>query len=123
MTDLDTYLGRLRELEEAASPGPWQMYYTFGCKDLPSEIRHGDGTRTHLEWNSHSDSSCADVELIPVLRNALPVLIAIAEAQSRALEEIKSFWLNTQTPKPYFIGDTCDDALAEVRRLIEEEGR
>lgn len=37
-----------------------------------------------------------------------------------ALEEIKAFWADIETPKPYFIGDKCDEALAEIRQAKGE---
>jgi hypothetical protein len=34
------------------------------------------------------------------------------------VEEIKTFWTDIDTPKPYFIGDKCDEALEQAAEIM-----
>lgn len=44
-------------------------------------------------------------------------LIAAVEIMENALVAVKKFWDDIDTPKAYFIGDTCAEALETVRKL------
>ena len=41
------------------------------------------------------------------------------ETAQKALKDIKKFWDDTDTPKAYFIGDTCDDALEAIEKILQ----
>jgi hypothetical protein len=60
------------------------MLYTFGSKDLPTCIVHGDGSKTVFDWDSHSDSSANDVEYIAAFNPsvALALLTELEQARS-----------------------------------------
>lgn len=77
---------RLKEIEERlknATPGPWEMRYLFGSKDLPVSIVHGDKSETVFEWSESSTSSCADVELIAHAPSDLAYLLSLVEEMNK----------------------------------------
>lgn len=77
---------RLRQLEQAATPGPWKA----DCVEDPNEPT-GDGDEQYVfrpevghQVCAYYDSDSADAELIAAMRNALPALLDVAEAAERA---------------------------------------
>lgn len=95
-------INRLRELHEAATPGPWwTFYYDAGDKDeydnCPSiqapekedcAVIHWDGFKQKYWTSANGDQRQIDANaaLIVALRNALPTLIAEAE-RAKLLED------------------------------------
>lgn len=72
-------IDELRELERAATPGPWQ-HYARACSKrcwVP-ETAHATATETKAR---------IDAQLMCAARNALPHLLAIAEAVKAIREE------------------------------------
>ncbi len=78
---LDAILGRLAELQRAATPGPWSFAQEGrGQYDLLS----GDDALGTL-WHERPGAAEADAALVCALRNALPELLALME-RCRAAE-------------------------------------
>ena len=76
---------QLRQLEQAATPGEWQPYFTgHGDPYVVGGERHGGPIfpqDIRAEVSKAGDSyGRADAELIAAARNALPALLDIAEA-------------------------------------------
>jgi hypothetical protein len=83
-----TKAAELLKLAKDATPGPWTMLYTFGSKDLPCSIVHGD-VKTVLEWNDRSTSSTHDVEFIAACSpEAITELMETLLRYREALEKI-----------------------------------
>lgn len=76
-------VAELRELEKAATPGPWAAEDTRGQRDWHGfdtgfTIRHG--THGHYGWDQ------ADAAVAVGARNALPALLDVVEAARGAYE-------------------------------------
>lgn len=113
-----TTIDRLRDLEQAATPGPWQCGTRFmetnvvrpkgqfdqvgiaGSRfDLPKALFTGQVSNiTRQQWE-------ADANLIAESRNALPALLAVAEAA-----RLVSQWADAVDQMP-------DELRAELRDL------
>jgi hypothetical protein len=73
-------IDRLRELDSAATPGPWRTYHDGLTLDgeerqLVSEVADDTDYGAVAKWMTPADAA-----LIAEARNALPKLLAIAEA-------------------------------------------
>ena len=78
---LDAILGRLAELQRAATPGPWSVAQEGrGQYDLVS----GDEALGTL-WHDRPGAAEADAALVCALRNALPELLTLLD-RCRAAE-------------------------------------
>lgn len=92
----------LRELEEAATPGPWEPVGTStGC------IIAGPG-----RYYVAGDVDAEDGNLIIAARNALPDLLDIAEAAQTLALAVREYFTPNE-PAEHF-----EDALAQVESAL-----
>jgi hypothetical protein len=78
-------IDRLRELDSAATPGPWSYFissYDNGTMFITDDAS-GDEQTVRADWLSEADAA-----LIAEARNALPKLLAIVEAARDVLENV-----------------------------------
>ena len=90
-----TLLERLRELEAAATPGPWE-YEHIGQSVYKTPIGNGEKICDIRGWgwllHKHETDEAreaeqdANAEFITLSRNALPLLLAVAEAAKWVME-------------------------------------
>lgn len=94
---MTTDLEALRALEEAATPGPWGVCHVprKGLSFVEQRNEHGVAT---ADVATLALSHSVDAALIVAMRNALPRLLAIAEAAERAREALKiaQGWLDDE---------------------------
>jgi hypothetical protein len=84
-------IDRLRELDSAATPGPWKEYlrgYVVADASPQDDATPDDEVGTYFSAELYGPNIDADAALIPEARNALPKLLAIAEAARDVLENV-----------------------------------
>ncbi len=81
MTDLTTVVARLRELEAAATEAPWEVAHDHESSVALVQTADGTGIAYDVIYD-------ADAALIAEARNAIPALLAVAEAAALAAEDI-----------------------------------
>ena len=110
-------LDQLKALEAAATPGPWPVGFIFwslrqvekSCND--TVYSHMDGAELSDDESGRCPSK-TDAPLIAAARNALPDLIAVAEAANRLRSACDVYGGN-----PNLVGalvDSLDEALARL---------
>lgn len=115
-------LKALRELHEKATPGPWEQSVA-GIEGDNYVAGTGPWYR-----NSYKESkSVDDAALIAAARNALPALLAIAEAviaDRKAQEAVSGVCLDDmdseEAQAAFQQGHDADKALAAALALVEE---
>lgn len=89
MTDpIAETIARVRELDEAATPGPWDSEYDGNGYHITSTVG-GVFVGDHYEWYRE------DAALISTYRTAAPLLAAECERLRRALEDIAGYEVPT----------------------------
>lgn len=84
--------------------------FAKGCPRC--ELLMGDG-----DEESYLQKVIAERDKLQAERDAALKKLETAKA---ALEEILKFWKGTDTPKPYFYLDTCNEALRSIAGAGEE---
>lgn len=88
MTDL---LARLRELEAAATKGPWrQMDQWIDASSRPPPIASSHQDYATAPGGTLHAEALANAALIVAMRNALPDLLARIEALEREIEGLRA---------------------------------
>lgn len=115
-------LGELRRLHEKATPGPWRL----SCGDVEQLSDGGSGypldfypdcvTIIESGDDYQGDRKESDVEAMVAAYNALPALLAIAEAAEAFMSEEH----DCDDDQPCLYHDALSAALAAVRK--EEKG-
>ena len=118
-------LERLKELQAAATPGPWEIDTTRSCPEIRTSVRRVAKALYH-EGSEDSEVE-ANAELIVTLHNALPDLIEVVEAIKAERD-----WINAGKMTRCYLGDKSIDAGelialgkkvdAALAKLTEEEG-
>jgi hypothetical protein len=72
---------RLREMELAATKGPWECLFGYNNAGCPTGGIRNERYKTPGDW-----APIEDAELIAEMRNALPMLLAVVEAAKRQMD-------------------------------------
>ena len=134
-------LSALRELEEKATPGPWgtsgpkvetqhgwkyEREFRPGYNAMEVTCEDGAGVVCAAETDKSCTPHRADAELIAAARNALPALLAIAEAaiEDRAAQEAVNCAClddmdSEEAAAAFQRGHDADKALAAALALVE----
>lgn len=112
---------RLRELEKSATPGPW---YT-DAHDCPDIVRATGGGGVLCGSYHDANVGTANVELAKELRNALPALLAVVEAQAAEIAAWREFqeeaesrsWSKAWLVHAERLADAYDNTDADLRAL------
>ena len=75
----ESVIERLRMLEERATPGPWKARQWLRQRHTFSEIQEASDGCTVIRESSNQNAA-----LIVTMRNALPLLLRVAEAAEKA---------------------------------------
>jgi hypothetical protein len=116
------FLDEIEARLNRATPGPWTMLYTFGSKDLPSAIVHGDESRTILDWTEKSNSSCDDVEFIAHSRTDIEKLLkalrlAITDLKIIEVSEVVQANMSVLSWEPSAANIFAGKSLAEIKKI------
>ena len=97
-------LDKLKELQAAATPGPWVVGGSYTVRTMRSSLDWI--ARVRDRHHSHADSEdAANAKLIVTLHNALPDLIEVAEAAKASRD-----WINAGKMTKCYMGDKSIDA-------------
>lgn len=113
-----TMLERLKELQAAATPGPWIVGGSYTVRTMRSSLDWI--ARMRDQHHSHADSEdAANAALIVTAINALPDLLAVVEA-AEAVEASATAAYNARRMN---VSRSKFDVLsAALAKLTEEEG-
>lgn len=113
-------LERLREMCEAATPGPWEAFHRHVHYTADDDEVAGLGLEVHgppEAENRGQFARGADTRFIAESRTALPRLIAALEVSIEALEDIYGVAATREAA-----WDIADMALAAIAQALTEGG-
>lgn len=122
MTQIDT--DKLTALDEAATPGPWEQESGYLGDDpyCAIYVTNADGEPQGIaEVNDSIEAGQANAELLTLLRNSVPAILAMAE-ENRRLREALERCAKIVERNNHRQNEKVDDVVVIARQALAAPG-